>query len=153
MAEKYNAAVARFYDGSALSQSTALDVRVLLLKQDGSLTFDATHATVSAVLGAAGNTECDDDSYDRVEVTEGNRNLNLSGRTRQARIGAAIDFGALDNEEVGAAVFYIHVGADDSNNIPLSYHDDNFPVTANGAGFTIGGTNAVVMETEAVSPV
>jgi hypothetical protein len=148
MASKYNAVTGRFYGATAVNWDSALDVRVLLLKQDAGLTFDATHANVAAILAVAGNTECTDASYARVAVTEANRNVNLTGTTRQARIGAAIDFGALDNEEVGAAIFYIHAAAD-ADAIPLTYHDDNLPATANGAGFTLGGTNAVVMETEA----
>ena len=148
MASKYNTATARFYSSDGVDWDSALDIRMLLLKQDAGLTFDATHATVAAILAVTENVECDDGTYGRVAITEANRNLNQSGTTRQARIGAAIDFDDLDNEEVGAAIVYIHTGADDANNIPLTWHDDNFPETANGAGFTVGGTNAVVMETE-----
>ena len=152
MASKYRNFTARFYSSDGVDWDSALDIRMLLLKHDAGLVFDATHDSVSAVLAETENVECDDGSYGRVEILEANRNLNQDGDTLQARIGAAIDFGALDNEEVGAAIVYIHTGADDANNIPLTYHDDNFPQTANGAGFTVGGENQVVAETE-VNPV
>ena len=148
MASKYQNMTGRFYSADGVDWDSALDIRMLLLKQNAGLTFDSTHATVAAVLAVTENVECDDGSYARQEIAEANRNLNQDGDTLQARIGAAIDFGALDNEEVGAAIVYIHV-TDDTDHIPLTYHDDNFPQTANGAGFTVGGENQVVAETEA----
>jgi hypothetical protein len=150
-AEAYNAGIAHVQDEAFdWAGGAGVDIRVLLLKAAGPPTFVATHATVAAVLAHANNTECDDASYGRVAVASGGRNTNQDGRARQYRFDAAVDFTTLDNETVGAALVIRH-STDDDGSIPLSIVIYDPAVVANGAGFTVGAANAVVLEYEGVT--
>lgn len=126
------------------------DIRVLLLKAAGPPTFDATHATVAAVLGHANNTELTDASYGRVAVAETGRNVNNGTRSSELRFDAAVDFTTLDAETVGAAVVYDHVTTD-ADSIPLTMVIFDPDLVANGAGFTVGGVNSVVLSRTGVT--
>lgn len=149
-AESYNAGIVEVQDTAFdWAAGAGLDIRVALLKSTGPPTFVATHATLRDVLEHADNTECDDATYGRVAVAAAGRNTNQDGRTRQYRFAAAVDFDDLNNETVGAAIVYVH-NADDSlpddQSIPLAMVIYDPAPVANGAGFTVGGTNAVVLE-------
>ena len=114
------------------------DYRALLLT--GSLTFDASHSTVSAVLGA--NTEASDGSYGRVAFTGKSVTQNDSD-DRADLDGDTLDFDTLDNETPTALVVFRHV-TDDTDSVPASFHDTNFGVAANGAGYTVEWPNDVI---------
>lgn len=140
--EKYDTCLASAMNGPGIQWDSALDFRVLLLADDAGLTFDATHATVAAVLANAGNNELTDASYTRAVIQEASRSVATGSRAVEAHISSDVDFGALTNETVGMALVYQHVGADDSNNIPLVWWDSiDFPATADGSGFTLGESN------------
>jgi hypothetical protein len=148
-AEVYDTAL-DYPDATEWLSDAAADIRVLLLKSTGPPTFVATHATVSAVLGHANNTECDDGSYARVTIADTERNVNDGTRTSELRFDAAIDFGVLDNETVGAALIFAFVTAD-SDSIPISLVIYDPAKVTNGAGFTIGATNAVALSRTGVT--
>jgi len=137
-------------DATEWLSDAAADIRVLLLKAAGPPTFVATHATVAAVLGHANNTELTDGSYGRVTIPDTGRNVNAGTRSSELRFDAAVDFGALDVEDVGAALVFAH-DTDDSSSIPLVLIIFSPSLQSNGAGFTVGGTNSVVISRTGVT--
>jgi uncharacterized protein (DUF433 family) len=150
-AEIYNAGL-DYPDATEWLSDAAADIRVLLLKSSGPPTFDATHATVADVLAHANNAECDDGSYARVTVADTGRNINAATRESQLRFDAAVDFGSLTGETVGAALVYAH-DTDDDSSIPLVLVIYDPAKVSNGAGFTVGTTNSVVISrTGATNP-
>lgn len=152
-AEIYDVAI-EYPDSAEWLDDADADIRVLLLKAAGPPTFVATHATVKAVLDHANNTELTDGSYSRVTVPDTGRNVNSGTRTRQLRFDAAVDFGALTGETVGAALVYAHntdIADPDDASIPLTLIIYNPTKVANGAGFTVGTTDSVVIEREGVT--
>lgn len=149
-AEIYDVAI-EYPDSDEWLADADADIRVLLLKSAGPPTFVATHATVKDVLDHANNTELTDGSYSRVTVPDEDRNVNSGTRTKQLRFAGAVDFGALTGETVGAALVYAHNTDDqdpDDQSIPLTMIIYDPPKVANGAGFTVGTTNSVVIERE-----
>ena len=150
MSDLYTLAVRRYLTDGILWTDSGRDYRMLLLKSSGPPTFDATHDTITNLLAHANNTECTDASYGRVAIAHGNRTVTNTGRKTQAHISAAVDFGALDVETVGAAVLYLHTGAD-SVNIPIAFlTSSDFPKVANGAGFTVNDGANGLFEAEGV---
>ena len=130
------------------------DIRVALLKSTGPPTFVAAHATLKEVLDHANNTECNDASYARVTVAAAGRNENTAGRVVQGRFNAAVDFGALTGETVGVALVYLHrtdVTDPGDASVPLALTIYDPVKVTNGAGFTVGGVNAVVLELTGVT--
>lgn len=148
-AEIYDVAI-EYPDSVEWLSDAAADIRVLLLKSTGPPTFVATHGTVTAVLGHANNTECTDGSYARQTVPDTGRNVNSGTRKRELRFDAAVDFGALTGETVGAALVYAH-DTDDDSSIPLTLIIFGPALVTNGAGFTVGTTDSVVIEREGVT--
>jgi hypothetical protein len=136
MSEVYNVAVQRYLTDDGMDWEGITDYRMLLFKAATGPTFDATHATVADVLAHVDNVECDCAyTYERALV--GYRSVTNDGRATQAHIDQPVDFGYLDNEEVGGALIFIHV-SEDADSIPVAFlTSDDFPITANGAGFTI----------------
>jgi hypothetical protein len=150
-AEVYDTAL-HYPDATEWLSDAAADIRALLLKSTGPPTFVATHATVADVLGHANNTECTDGSYSRPTIADTERNVNAGTRTSELRFDAAIDFGALDNETVGGLLLFAFV-TNDSDSIPLSLVIYDPAKVTNGAGFTVGATNAVALSrTGATNP-
>lgn len=116
----------------------AHDIRTLLLT--GSVTINADHATVAAVLAA--NTEANDASYARVACT-GEAATQDDANDRAEFDVSNLDYGSLDNETPTAILFYRHV-TNDSDSLPLSIHDSGFGAAANGAGYVVTFPNNVL---------
>lgn len=132
----YNVAKAGLMDGSIDLDTD--DIRALLLT--GSVTIDADHATVAAVIAA--NTEASDGSYGRVALTT--ETVTQNDTDDRGEFDADdIDFDTLDNETPTACVIYKHV-TNDSDSIPISIHDTNFGTAANGAGYTVTTPNDIL---------
>lgn len=106
----------------------------------GSVTINPDHSTVAAVLAA--NTEASDGSYARVALT-GEAVTQNNAADRAELDAGAIDFGALDNETPTAMLIYQLV-TNDADSIPISIHDTNFGVVANGAGYEVQWPNDVI---------
>jgi len=147
-AQIYDVAI-EYPDSTEWLSDAAADIRVLLLKSTGPPTFVATHATVADVLGHANNTELTDGSYARVTVPDTGRNVNAGTRIKELRFDAAVDFTTLDAETVGAALVFAH-DTNDAASIPLVLIIYDPAKVANGAGFTVGTTDSVVIEREGV---
>ena len=151
MSDLYNVAVQRYLTTGWAWTSESNDIRMLLLKSSGPPIFVSTHATITAVKAHADNTECNDASYARRAIAHTNRTVTNTARKTQAHITSAVDFEALDVETVGAAVLYLHVGADDDNNIPIAFlTSTDFPIVTNGAGFTVNDGADGLFEAEGV---
>jgi len=132
----YNAAKAGLLDGT-IDLDTA-DIRCLLLT--GSVTIDADHATVAAVIAA--NTEASDGSYARQALA--NETVTQNDTDDRAEFSAdTIDFGALDNETPTAALIF-KFDTNDAGSTPISIHDTGFGTAANGAGYTIEIPNDIL---------
>ena len=115
------------------------DYRVLLLT--GSATFNKDSATLTAAL--AGNTEASDGSYGR--VTLAGKTVTQNNTDNRGELDAnTADFGALNNETPTAMIVYRHVDGTNGNDLPVSFHDTNFGVAANGAGYTVEFPNDVI---------
>lgn len=106
----------------------------------GAVTINPDHATVAAVLAA--NTEATDGTYGRVALT-GEGVIQNDTADRAELDAGALDFGALDNETPTALLVYKLV-TNDADSIPVSVHDSNFGVAANGAGFEVQWPNDYV---------
>ena len=153
MSDLYNVAVRRYLTSGVAWESEGNNYQMLLFKQGASgPTFNATHTTVAAVLADEDNTECNDASYSREAIAHTNRSITNTARKTQAHIDAAIDFGALDNEEVGGALLFLYIDTTDADNIPIAFlTSTDFPVQTNGAGFEINDGASGLFEAEGVS--
>lgn len=129
----YNVAKAQALNG--LLDLDGSDIRCLLLS--GAVTMNPDHATVAAVLAA--NTEVAHASYGRVALT-GEAVSQDDANNRAVFDADTINFGALDAVTPTAALIFKFI-TDDAGSIPISLHDTNFGVAANGAGYTVTNTN------------
>ncbi len=155
MSDLYTVAVRRYLTDDGMDWAAAsTDYRMLLFKQGTSGPhFDHTHATLTAVFAHEDNDECDDGTtYGRVTIAHTDRSVVNDGRKTQAHIDNPVDFDDLDNEEVGGALVYIHVDGTLGNDIPVAFlTSTDFPITTNGAGFTIDDGSDGLFEAEGVS--
>ena len=118
-------------------------ITVVLLKVAQALATLQDYDTLSALLGDAGNTECDFTNYARKDLTDAdlsNPTVDDTGNTQNAIIGDQVYTsagGATNNNIVVAVICYNPaVTADvDANIIPLTAHD--FVVTTNGGNITL----------------
>jgi hypothetical protein len=116
------------------------DYRSLLLV--GAVDFDADDATLADIM--ATNTEASDGSYARVAYA-GKNNVIAPDPDNRADLGAnTLDYGALDNETITALITYRHVDGTNANDLAVGFHDTNFNVAANGAGFQVQWPNDVI---------
>lgn len=106
------------------------DIRVLLLADD-TLDFDRTHATVSELLAAAGNTEASGPGYERKTVPA--RTVTRNDTDDRAELDHDdIVWTDIDAGTVGAIIYFRHV-TDDTDSVVWFFKDSGFPFATNGS--------------------
>lgn len=122
--------------GRDLSTGT---LRMLLLKTTAAGAFDPDLDTVAALLAVGSVAECDFTNYTRKTLASVTRTVDDTNN-RVAFDAADVTWtaaGGATNNTPAAAVIYLFV-TNDSDSVPLSYHDTNFgSVATNGGDFTV----------------
>lgn len=138
-----NIALGRFahYAADAASASGGAVLRLFLLKAAESDDALRDHDTMSALFGAAGNTEADFTNYANKSID--NTDITVTVDDANNRVDVDIPDqtwtsagGTTDNTLTDAVVGYDDDGTDtDSNTIPASIHD--FTPTTDGSDLTL----------------
>lgn len=111
--------------------------QMLLLKAAEADDALRDHATVAALLAAAGNTEADATNYDRItgiaaSVAQDDVNNDVSLDIPDQTFTA---LGGTTNNSLVKAIIAVQTGADDTTLIPITAHD--ITVTTDGSDLTI----------------
>lgn len=122
MANVYNVAKKRLADGD-LDLNLPADLRMLLLQSSGPPVFNADHATITAVLGDAANTEVSVGGYSRQALT-GEITAQDDTNDRMEASANKVTFAALAaGQTIGAAVLYDEGGGTDGTRYPIAYYE------------------------------
>lgn len=131
----------REFADDAAGDVAAAQLRMYLLKAAEADDALRDHDTMSALLGAAGNTEADFTNYANKVIENGDITVTVDDTNNRMTVDVPDQTwssagGTTDNTLTDAVVAYDPDGTDtDSQNIPMSIHD--FTPTTSGADLTL----------------
>ena len=116
------------------------DIRIALIGATAHASaYDPDNANLTACFATA--VEASGTGYVRKDIASVTTQQDDTNDRSEILIGAQTWTGADFGETQGLLV-YVHVDGTDANDLPISFHDDGFPVTTNGGDLTVNFAGA-----------